>query len=149
MSETFTLSLEGRIGYGEGYDDTKDLPIFEKFTAGGVRSVRGYEFNSLGPLDSEGDPFGGNLQVITTAELLFPVEALGSSETFRLGLYFDAGNVFADTDSFESSELRQSVGLSAKWFSVIGPIEFSYAVPLNDEPGDDTRNFQFALGAQF
>ncbi len=149
LSETFTLSLEGRIGYGEGYDDTKDLPIFEKFTAGGVRSVRGYEFNSLGPLDSEGDPFGGNLQVITTAELLFPVEALGSSETFRLGLYFDAGNVFADTDSFESSELRQSVGLSAKWFSVIGPIEFSYAVPLNDEPGDDTRNFQFALGAQF
>ncbi len=149
LSETFTLSLEGRIGYGEGYDDTKDLPIFEKFTAGGVRSVRGYEFNSLGPLDSEGDPFGGNLQVITTAELLFPVEALGSSETFRLGLYFDAGNVFADTDSFESSELRQSIGLSAKWFSVIGPIEFSYAVPLNDEPGDDTRNFQFALGAQF
>ncbi len=149
LSETFTLSLEGRIGYGEGYDDTKDLPIFEKFTAGGVRSVRGYEFNSLGPLDSEGDPFGGNLQVITSAELLFPVEALGSSETFRLGLYFDAGNVFADTDSFESSELRQSVGLSAKWFSVIGPIEFSYAVPLNDEPGDDTRNFQFALGAQF
>ncbi len=149
LSETFTLSLEGRIGYGEGYDDTKDLPIFEKFTAGGVRSVRGYEFNSLGPLDSEGDPFGGNLQVITTAELLFPVEALGSSETFRLGLYFDAGNVFAGTDSFESSELRQSVGLSAKWFSVIGPIEFSYAVPLNDEPGDDTRNFQFALGAQF
>jgi len=149
LSDTFTFAFKGRIGYGEGYDDTDDLPIFEKFTAGGVRSIRGYEFNSLGPLDSEGDPFGGNLQVITTTEVLFPLEFLGSTETFRLGVYFDAGNVFADTDSFESDELRQSVGLSAKWFSFIGPIEFSYAVPINDQSGDDTRNFQFALGASF
>jgi outer membrane protein insertion porin family len=149
LSDTFTFSYKGRIGYGDGYDDTSDLPIFEKFTAGGVRSVRGYDFNSLGPVDSEGDPFGGNLQLITTAEILFPLESLGSSETFRLGIYFDAGNVYEDADSFEASELRQSVGLSAKWFSFIGPIEFSYAWPLNDEPGDDTRNFQFSLGAQF
>ena len=149
LSELFTLNYRGRIGYGAGYGDTEDLPIFEKFTAGGVRSVRGYEFNSLGPLDSTGDAAGGNLQAISTAEVLFPIEALGSSETFRLGVYWDVGNVFADTDSFEASELRQSVGLSAKWFSVIGPIEFSYAFPLNDESGDDTREFQFSLGASF
>ena len=149
LSDTLTFSFKGRIGYGESYGDSIDLPIFEKFTAGGVRSVRGYEFNSLGPLDSNGDPLGGNLQVITTTEVLFPLEYLGSSETFRLGLYFDAGSVFADAAAFEADELRQSVGVSAKWFSFIGPIEFSYAVPINDQPGDDTRNFQFALGAQF
>ncbi len=149
LSDTFTFSFRGRVGYGDGYGDTNDLPIYEKYTAGGVRSVRGYEFNSLGPLDSTGDPFGGNLQVITTTEVLFPIEGLGSSETFRLGVYFDAGNVFADADSFETDELRQSVGFSAKWFSVIGPIEFSYAFPINDEPGDDTQEFQFSLGAVF
>jgi len=149
LSDTFTLSLKGRVGYGDGYGDTNDLPIYEKYTAGGVRSVRGYEFNSLGPLDSTGDPFGGNLQVITTAEVLFPLEWLGSSETFRLGVYFDAGNVFADADSFETDELRQSVGLSAKWYSIIGPIEFSYAFPVNDVSGDDTQEFQFSLGARF
>jgi outer membrane protein insertion porin family len=149
LTDIFTFVFRGRVGYGEGYGDTEDLPIYEKFTAGGVRSVRGYEFNSLGPLDSTDDPFGGNLQVITSAEVIFPIEALGSSETFRLGVYFDAGNVFADADSFESDELRQSVGLSAKWFSVIGPIEFSYAFPINDEAGDDTQEFQFALGARF
>ena len=149
LTDTFTLNLKARLGYGDGYGDTDDLPIFEKFTAGGVRSVRGYDFNSLGPLDSTGDPLGGNLQVLTTAEVLFPVESFGSSETFRLGVYFDAGNVFEDADSFEADELRQSVGLSAKWFSFIGPIEFSYAFPLNDESGDDTQEFQFALGASF
>jgi len=149
LSETFTFAFKGRVGYGDGYGDTDDLPIYEKYTAGGVRTVRGYEFNSLGPLDSTNDPNGGNLQVITTAEVIFPFEALGSSDTFRLGVYFDAGNVFADADSFESDELRQSVGLSAKWFSVIGPIEFSYAFPINDQSGDDTEEFQFSLGARF
>ena len=149
LSETFTFNFRGRLGYGDGYNETPDLPIFEKFTAGGVRSVRGYEFNSLGPRDSTDDAFGGNLQVLTTSEIIFPVEALGSSETFRLGLYFDAGNVFAEYDDFETGELRQSVGISAKWFSVIGPIEFSYAFPLNDESEDDTQEFQFSLGARF
>ena len=149
LTDTFTFAFKGRIGYGDGYRDTTDLPIFEKFTAGGVRSVRGYDFNSLGPVDSNGDQFGGNLQIISTTEVLFPIESLGSSETFRVGIYFDIGSVFADLDAYEFDELRQSVGVSAKWFSVLGPIEFSYALPLNDEPGDETQNFQFALGATF
>jgi len=149
LSELFTLDLKGRVGYGDGYGDTNDLPIYEKYHAGGVRSVRGYEFNSLGPRDSEGDAEGGNLQVITTAEIIFPIEALASSDTFRLGLYFDAGNVFEDVDDYETKEMRQAVGVSAKWFSVIGPLEFSYAFPLNDESGDDTQPFQFSLGASF
>ena len=149
LSESLTFNFRGRLGYGTGYNETPDLPLFEKFTAGGVRSIRGYEFNSLGPTDSNGDHIGGNLQVISTAEILFPLEALGSSETFRLGVYFDIGSVFAEPEDYEFDELRQSVGVSAKWFSFLGPIEFSYAVPLNDEPEDDTRNFQFALGASF
>ena len=149
LTDNLTLAFRSQIGFGDSYKETTDLPFFEKFTVGGVRSVRGYDRNSLGPLDSQGNPFGGNLQVITTIELLLPVESLGSSETFRLGLYFDAGNVFADADSFEFSQLRQSVGLSAKWFSLVGPLEFSYAFPINDEPGDDIRQFQFALGAAF
>jgi len=149
VTEDITYSFRSRLGFGDRYNETSDLPFFEKFTAGGVRSVRGYERNSLGPLDSRGDPFGGNLQVILTSELLFQVESLGSSETFRLGVYFDAGNVFADTSVFDSGELRTSVGVSAKWFSVIGPLEFSYAEPLNNVAGDDIQNFQFSLGALF
>jgi outer membrane protein insertion porin family len=149
LNSTFTLNLKGRIGYGDGVGDYKDLPIYEKYHAGGVRSVRGYDFNSLGPRDSEDDAAGGNLQVITTAEIVFPLEALVSADTFRLGLYFDAGNVFEDVDAYDTTELRQAVGISAKWFSVIGPLEFSYSFPINDESGDDTRSFQFALGAAF
>ncbi len=149
ISENVTYAFKTRIGFGDSFNETSELPFFEKYFAGGVGSVRGYDRNSLGPVDSRGDPFGGDLQVILNSEVLIPVEALGSSETFRLGVYFDAGNVFASADTFDSSELRTSVGLSAKWFSVIGPLEFSYAVPLNDQPGDNIQEFQFALGATF
>jgi len=149
LTDLFTFNFRGSVGYGNGFGDYKDLPIYEKYTAGGVRSVRGYEFNSLGPRDSTDDAAGGNLQVLTSAEILFPIEALASADTFRLGLYFDAGNVYGEINNYETSELRQAVGISAKWFSVIGPIEFSYAFPLNDQSGDDTQPFQFALGAQF
>jgi outer membrane protein insertion porin family len=144
-----TFSFKGRLGYGEAYGDTTDLPFFTKYTAGGVRTVRGYDYNSLGPRDSKDQVFGGNFQVITNSEFLLPVDALGGAESFRLGLYFDAGNVFADSSDYDSAELRTSAGISAKWFTLIGPIELSYAVPLNDKPGDETKNFQFSLGAPF
>jgi len=149
LVDPMILGLKGRLGYGDGFGGTDGLPIYETFTAGGVRSVRGYEFNSLGPLDSNGDASGGNFQVLGSAEILFPVPAVSSSETFRVGVYFDIGSVFDGIDNYETSELRQSVGISAKWFSFIGPLEFSYAWPLNDESEDKVQNFQFALGATF
>ena len=149
LSEKVTFGFRNRIGWGKSYSSTSDVPFFDKYTAGGVRSVRGYEQNSLGPLDSKGNPFGGNVQLISSVELLFPIESLASSDTFRVALYLDSGNVFKNMESFESSELRQSAGISAKWFSVVGPLEFSYAFPLNNQAGDDTRSFQFALGASF
>jgi outer membrane protein insertion porin family len=149
VTDKITFGFRNRIGYGDSYSGTTDMPFFDKYHAGGVRSVRGYEENSLGPLDSNGDSFGGNVQFTTTTELLFPLESLASSDTFRLALYFDAGNVFKDSNSFEINDLRQSAGISAKWFSVVGPLEFSYAFPINDQPGDDTQNFQFSLGASF
>ena len=149
VSEEVTFNFKTSIGYGESLGDTTDLPFFEKYRAGGVRTVRGYDYNSLGPLDSRLESFGGNFQFVTTSEFLFRVDAIGGAESFRIGVYFDAGNVFASPSDFESSELRTSVGVSAKWFTAIGPIELSYANPINDEPGDETQNFQFSLGAPF
>ena len=149
VSDTVTFSFKGRIGYGKAYGDTTDLPFFEKYRAGGVRSVRGYEPNSLGPLDSRGDPYGGNLQLITNSEFLFQMDAFGGADTFRLGVYLDTGSVFSDTDAYDTDALRSSVGISAKWFTAVGPIELSYAWPIDDESNDKTKNFQFSLGAPF
>jgi len=144
-----TFSFKTKLAYGGGYNNTSDLPFYEKYYAGGVRSVHGYDANSLGPDDSKGLPFGGNYQVILNAEMLFKVPSLGDAKTFRVGLFYDAGNVFATSEDVKFSNLSSSYGLALKWFSPIGPLEFSYANPINPAADDETRNFQFTLGARF
>jgi len=59
------------------------------------------------------------------------------------------GNVYEDADDFDENELRSSAGVSFNWFSPIGPLTFSLAQALNDEPEDDTETFQFAIGTLF
>ena len=148
LTRGLTFSLDGDVSYGDGYGDTDELPPFEKYFAGGLNCVRGFQENTLGPRDTAtDDPLGGNLRVCGRAELLFPLP-ITDANSLRLSGFYDIGNVF-DTidDSFDAAELRYSVGLGLTWLSPIGPLTFSVAQPLNDESGDDTETFQFRLGA--
>jgi len=151
LSRALTVKLDGKVTYGDGYGDTAVLPPFEKFFAGGLNCVRGFEENSLGPRDPRtGDPLGGNMRACGRAELLTPL-TFGDIKSVRLSGFFDIGNVF-DTmlaEKFKFDELRYSVGVGVTWLSPIGPLTFSYAFPLNDVAGDETQNFQFQLGGSF
>lgn len=144
-----TLSLRANIGYGDGYGDTDGLPFFEKYYAGGLSTVRGFEANSLGPRYSDGDPRGGDLRLIGGAELIFPVPFLKDSQAFRLAAFVDAGNVFDSPGDFDAGELRYSTGIAARWLSPFGPLAISVAAPLNDEADDDTESVQFSFGVPF
>lgn len=150
LSKTFTLALNADIGYGEAYSDTSKLPFFENYFAGGGRSVRGFENNSLGPRDSQDDPLGANMKVVGNAELIFPAPIDAFKDTARLALFFDIGNVF-DTDESDADfgDLRSSVGLSASWLSPVGALTFSFGFPIDEETGDKTESFQFNLGSTF
>ena len=150
LSKIFTLALNADIGYGDAYGDTSKLPFFENYFAGGGRSVRGFENNSLGPRDSQNDPLGANMKIVGNAELIFPAPIDAFKDTARLGLFFDIGNVF-DTDDSDPDfdDLRSSVGLSASWLSPVGALTFSFGFPLNDETGDEEESFQFNLGSTF
>ena len=148
FSENFVLKIGGSVGYGDGYGDTPSLPFFENFFAGGPTTVRGYESRSLGPLDTGETPetIGGAKRVLASAELLFPFPGTTETRDKRLGLFFDAGQVYNQDDSFDTGELRYSAGLSFRWFSPVGPIVMSYGVPLNNEDNDEEENFQLTLG---
>lgn len=149
ITQSATFSIKSRIGEGDGYNETSDLPFYEKFHTGGVRTVRGYNFHSLGPKDSKNLPFGGNFSTVFNVEVLFKLKDFGDPKTFRLGVFYDAGNVFAKPSDFEWNELKSSAGVSAKWYSPVGPLEFSYSNQFNTDSDDSTRNFQFALGSSF
>ncbi|MCX8048430.1 MAG: outer membrane protein assembly factor BamA [Methylohalobius sp.] len=148
-TKDLTLALRVNAGYGNGYGGTGPLPFFENFFAGGVQSVRGFRQNTLGPRDSLRNPFGGEVKLVGGADLFFPVPFLDEElkSAFRLGVFFDAGNVFKNSPRF--GELRYSAGLSAQWFSPFGPLEVSLAKPLNAKPKDDEQVFQFSFGAGF
>lgn len=147
LTKKYTLAARGELGYGGSYGDLSELPFFERYFAGGIRSVRGYEDNSLGPRDSkENDPVGGSFQVEGGVEILFPPPLAEQSKSTRLSLFVDVGNVFSDVNDFEASELRASAGVAFVWLSPIGALTFSFGQALNNEPEDELQAFQFAVG---
>ena len=146
LTKDLTLSMHAQLGYGNGYGDYDNLPFFENYFAGGVRSVRGFEDNTLGPKDSKGNPIGGSVQVVGGAEILFPIPFVEGTKSFRLGTFFDIGNVYSDVSNFDATELRYSVGVSSLWISPLGPLAISLGIPLNAKSGDNVQNFQFTVG---
>ena len=150
INNFFAFSSSFRIKYGNGYGKYDTLPFFRNFYAGGIGTVRGYEDGSLGPL-AKGtlDPIGGNLFVGGTVSLLSPTFIDNNA---RISLFFDAGNIYngvKDLKNFSKDPLRCSVGAQLDFFLPMlgGNIQLSIAKPLNARPGDQTRAFQFSIGA--
>ncbi len=143
------LNLRGDLGYGAGYGDLNELPFFKNYYAGGASTVRGFESRSLGPISSGADkePLGGALRTVANAELFFPVPGFTDGQDKRLSLFADSGQVFASTSDFDVGDVRLSLGGGFHWFSPVGPISLTYAFPINDAAGDDTKKFQFTLGS--
>ncbi|MEM7252840.1 MAG: outer membrane protein assembly factor BamA [Pseudomonadota bacterium] len=147
LTKFLTFVVDGEAGIGDGYGDTERLPLTDNFFAGGIRSVRGFEANTLGPRDSENEPLGGNWKAVVRNELILPAPFVKDSRSFRLTGFVDVGNVF--DSEFEAGEFRYSAGLSAIWISPFGVFTFSLAEPLNEQNDDETQRFQFTFGTSF
>jgi outer membrane protein insertion porin family len=160
----FIFALKGDLGYADGFLGNDQLPFFENYYAGGPRSVRGYRQNSLGPRDNFGRPLGGNIKVVTGAELIIPIPFLEQFDQFQFSAFVDAGNVYCKgqaisrldgrplckgRDRLDLARMRGSIGLGAVWISPLGVMSFSLSTPFNDEPGDETEQFQFNIGTSF
>ena len=149
VTSKYTLALQGRVGYGDSYGDTEVFPFFENFYAGGPRSVRGFEDNTLGPKDSRNDALGGNLLVVGNAEVILPVPFLQDIESLRITGFVDAGNVYGVDEDFDAGTIRYSAGLSGLWLSPFGVLTVSVAQPFNTQDGDSEQPFQFTFGTTF
>lgn len=105
-------------------DDLSELPASVRFFAGGDNSVRGYGFETLGPLDENGDVAGGSHQVDISLEIdrLF-------RDSWAVAAFIDAGDAFDTTDI----KLKSGVGVGIRWYSPVGPIRLDLAHPLDDQ----------------
>jgi outer membrane protein insertion porin family len=116
-SSWLTVSLNGELGYANGYDGLP-LPFFKNFYAGGVGSVRGFATASLGPKDLNGNALGGNKRIILNAEALLPLPGLKTDKSVRFSIFVDGGNVFGQDEKVSFGELRYSTGIGVSWFSL-------------------------------
>jgi outer membrane protein insertion porin family len=167
-SKWFTVMLNSELGYGKELAGTTSIPPYRNFFAGGPDTVRGYRESRLGPKDSFGNPYGGNLKFTNQFELLMPVPEKWRS-TARASVFFDIGNVFSTGGvnfvgkdhvtpvdyHFAFDKLRYSTGVAVQWLAPLGVFRFSYAKPLNPYQGnsveykDETEQFQFSIGQAF
>jgi outer membrane protein insertion porin family len=150
LNSFLTYAVEGEAAYAQVYGDSELLAPYERYYAGGIRTVRGYRGNSLSStastLDTNDDPFGGNVRLLGKMQLIFPPPWEPDSKSMRFMAFLDAGNVYNSDDDIDLDLLRTSTGLSMAWMTPVGPLTFSYAWPLNDEEGDEVERFQFTLG---
>lgn len=153
LADQYTLVYNLDMGYGTAYGITSDLPPFERYFAGGSRSVRGYESNSLGnPVttrDSHGDPLGGNKRMVTSLEMVLPNPFSDKSKELRLSTFIDGGYVWAKDDNLDLGELRYSAGIALIWLAPVGVLRFSLASAINAQEYDQLKSFQFTLGSSF
>jgi outer membrane protein insertion porin family len=113
--------------------------------------------DSADSFNRDPDPFGGNVLIEGSAELLFPLPFVKDQRSVRSGFFFDAGNVFSTScgssqvncSTPELSKLRYSAGVGVTWITGFGPLTFSLGRALNEEKIDDTEIFQFSLGRSF
>lgn len=160
LGRSYTLALNGMIDYGRSYGGL-DYPVIKNVYAGGIGTVRGYEGASLGPRDRlTGDYIGGSRRMVANAQLSLPFPGASKDRTLRWFVFTDAGQVAAGsgmscTAGKPGSEVedpcgwRFSAGIGLSWQSPLGPLQLSYARPLNSKSGDDTQAFQFQIGTGF
>jgi outer membrane protein assembly factor BamA len=130
-----------------GKEDFNPLLDLEgRFTAGGPFSVRGFGTNELGPTfpDDDGFPTGGRGVLIFNQELRFPIwQGLWG------GIFYDAGNAFAEADEIRLDDLRQSYGLGLRYDIGFGVLRVDAARVIDRRPGEAHERVHFSFGHAF
>ena len=128
----------GRVQFGgsatNGY---KSIPPSLRFFAGGDQSVRGYDYQSLSPKNSDGDRIGGRYMVAGSVEYQYQF-----AEKWRWATFVDKGNAF---NSLDFPSLKTGVGMGIRWISPVGPIRLDLAHALDDDGG---VRLHFSMGPE-
>jgi outer membrane protein insertion porin family len=164
----YPISLSGRLAQAYPEGNTTAVPPFSNFYLGGPDSVRGFREGTLGPRDSHGNPYGGNIALTGQLEAILPVPEKFAS-TARATMFYDFGQVASKgsgvllTDkggfpldyAFGPKNFVTSAGFAIQWLAPLGLFKFSYAIPLKYHHdsllnyGDDIEHFQFSIGQAF
>ena len=161
-----TLNLRAQANMISGYGG-KTLPIYEKFFAGGINTVRGFEYGMAGPVDVNGEPIGAKKMVVFNTELIFPISreiGLKGALFFDVGKGFDSwkGKTWRSIDNTDPLNpkpivtrktglfpLRLGVGPGIRWYSPFGPIHIDLGFNLKPKEGEKGHVIEFNAGTVY
>jgi len=131
--------LLGRVQFGgsatNGYKN--NIPPSLRFFAGGDQSVRGYDYQTLSPKNSDGDRIGGRYLVAGSVEYQYSL-----TDKWRVATFVDQGNSF---NTLELPSLKTGVGFGVRWVSPVGPLRLDLAKALDDDGG---IRLHFSMGPE-
>jgi translocation and assembly module TamA len=140
------IDWAGRAGIGIIAGESRNaVPTDERFFSGGGGSLRGYPYQTVGPLE-DGVPTGGRAMVLLSQELRWRL-----GDTFGITAFLDGGAVTEEAWFDDSvDDFRWGAGLGIRYFTPVGPLRLDVAAPLNRRRGiDDPWQFYVSLGQAF
>ncbi|HEY4163314.1 MAG TPA: autotransporter assembly complex family protein [Dongiaceae bacterium] len=139
------LVLAGRVSFSNAFGSSLEgLPADRRLYAGGGGTVRGYQYRSISPEDSNGDLTGGRSEVDGSIELRY--RFLGN---FGIVPFLDAGTVSRRAFPDFSEAVQYAGGIGFRYYTSFGPIRADIAVPLNPRKDDDPVAFYVSIGQSF
>jgi outer membrane protein insertion porin family len=149
-----SFGVRGQVEYIRPWGSTRVLPIFEKLFLGGEYSVRGYDIRSIGPRDPiTGIVIGGDKSLLFNAEYLITIAG-----PVRLVLFYDAGQVPNDGESYAWDQFKTSTGAEIRFFMPVLNVPFRLIFAANPQREGVYDNnlapaskyvFKFAVGSTF
>jgi outer membrane protein insertion porin family len=133
-----------KLGLADPIGAEKNYPIFERFFAGGEKSVRGYGRRRLGPLNAADEPLGGLSLVEGSFELRRPIW-----KELNGAVFLDFGQVSRHTFDLPFDDLRFSSGFGVSYSTPVGPLRLDIGFPFKRPPGDRPWQIHFSIGAYF
>ncbi|MBU1547813.1 MAG: outer membrane protein assembly factor BamA, partial [Proteobacteria bacterium] len=145
-----TFRIKGSIGYVIENEEKK-LPVYEKFYLGGLNTIRGFDSGKVSPLELNTDGvtysrIGGEKMWYSNVEWIFPiVKDIGLKGL----VFFDLGNVYTDSETWDVADLRYSTGLGFRWLSPMGPLRLEWGYNLDPKDGEQQGVWDFSIGGAF
>ncbi len=150
LGSDFVFKANTVLGVAQGYGGV-ELPFFRRYHGGGYSSVRGFDFNSLGPqYDDIEKSKGGEVSFLAGVSVISPLTFVKDSKNMRVSAFLDTGGIFETVKNINiQDEMRASVGLAFSWLTPIGPLGIYLAHPILSKDSDHIKTFEFTIGNTF
>ncbi|MBD3401539.1 outer membrane protein assembly factor BamA [candidate division GN15 bacterium] len=140
-----TIAAALDLGWQDSFGASEDIPLSERFFAGGPGALRAFEYQKAGPLDDEGNPLGGKFKlVLNLIEVRRTIYKM-----FGAVVFVDVGNVFPSITELALRDFRTSVGPGIRAATPIGILRLDWGFKLDPRDNESPRQLYFSMGHAF